>query len=67
LGGGSDTLSPDAAAYLRQGLYVATHQVFWGLLFVAVAVLLALLLAPRRFERHRLDEHGRRIHESASQ
>ncbi len=67
LGGGSDSLSPDAAAYLRQGLYVATHQVFWGLLFVAIAALLALLLAPRRFERHRLDEYGRRIHESGSQ
>ena len=66
LGGGSDSLTPDAVAYLRQGLYVATHQVFWGLLFVAVAVVLALLLAPRRFERHRLDEYGRRIRESAS-
>jgi EmrB/QacA subfamily drug resistance transporter len=63
LGNGPDSLSPDAAAYLRAGLYLATQQVFWGLLLVAIFVVLVLLLTPRRFERHRLDERGRRIRE----
>jgi MFS family permease len=63
LGNGPDSLSPEAAAYLRDGLYLATHQVFVGLLLVAIFVVLVLLLTPRHFERHRLDEHGRRIRE----
>jgi len=42
-------LSAGAAAYLRRGLYLATHRVFWGLAVVALAGLVALALTPRRF------------------
>lgn len=47
--GGSSGLSPDVAAYIRQGLYVATHQVFLALTIVAVATVLATLFTPRHF------------------
>jgi len=38
-------------AYVRQGLDLATHHVFVGLVAVAVATLLVLALTPRRFDR----------------
>lgn len=47
--GGSSHLSAAAAAYIRQGLYTALHQVFWALTIMAVATVLVLLFTPRNF------------------
>ncbi len=47
--GGASGLSAEVAAYVRQGLYVATHQVFWALTVVAIATVLVTLLMPRHF------------------
>lgn len=46
---------PGAAAnqlvdYVREGMYVAGHRVFWGLLVVGVVTMLVLMATPRRFE-----------------
>lgn len=49
-GSGSLGLSAAAVAYLRQGLYVASHQVFIALTLVAVLGVLVLLWTPRRFD-----------------
>jgi EmrB/QacA subfamily drug resistance transporter len=38
-----------ADAYLRQAIHDATHQVYVGLVLVALATLLVVLLTPRRF------------------
>jgi EmrB/QacA subfamily drug resistance transporter len=40
-----------AGAYVRQGLELATHRVFLGLVAVAALALVALLATPRRFEQ----------------
>jgi EmrB/QacA subfamily drug resistance transporter len=53
---GSSSLSPEVAAYIRQGLYVATHQVFWALTIVAVATILVTLLTPRHFATLRFND-----------
>jgi ABC-type Co2+ transport system permease subunit len=50
LAGGS-TGDPAVTSYVQHGLYLATHHVFVGLIAVAVAAALVLLLAPRRFPR----------------
>ncbi len=42
-------LGAAAGAYLRHGLYLAAHRVFWGLAVVALAGLVALAVTPRRF------------------
>jgi EmrB/QacA subfamily drug resistance transporter len=56
LGDGAASLSTAAVAYVRQGLYLATHQVFVGLTIAALVGIILLLLTPRRFERLRFDE-----------
>ena len=55
----SRRLGAAAAAYLRHGLYLATHRVFWGLAGVALAGLVALALTPRRFSPLRFPEDDR--------
>jgi EmrB/QacA subfamily drug resistance transporter len=47
--GGATQLSAAAAAYLRRGIYLGTHDVFLALTVVAVASIGALLLTPRAF------------------
>jgi EmrB/QacA subfamily drug resistance transporter len=54
LGGGSN-LSAAAEAYIRQGLYLATHRVFWGLAVVAVFCLIVLIVTPRQWEPLRFE------------
>lgn len=57
LGGGSHRVGSAATAYVREGLYLATHEVFVGLALVAVVGIVVLLLTPRRFARlHFQDE-----------
>lgn len=58
LGGGVHSLSPAAVSYIRQGLYLATHQVFVVLAIVACAGIAALLLTPRHFARLRFEDEG---------
>jgi EmrB/QacA subfamily drug resistance transporter len=48
LGGSITGLDPQALSYVRQGLYIGMHQVFWAILFAAVSVLLAEALMPRQ-------------------
>jgi EmrB/QacA subfamily drug resistance transporter len=48
-------LAPAAAAYLREGLYQASHLVFVGLVIIAVLGVLATLLTPSRFKNLDLD------------
>ena len=50
LGGTKSTLSPAATAYLREGLFHATHSVFIGLVIVALIGLAALAMIPRHLE-----------------
>ncbi|MQA87174.1 MAG: MFS transporter [Streptosporangiales bacterium] len=50
LSGGSHRLDPAAAAYVREGLFHAGRWVFVGLVVLAVLALLAVAIAPRRFE-----------------
>jgi EmrB/QacA subfamily drug resistance transporter len=50
LNAGGDTSSSAAAAFVRSALFDATHHVFVVLVFVAVAMVGALLLMPRRAE-----------------
>jgi EmrB/QacA subfamily drug resistance transporter len=57
--GGSSSLSEAALAYLRQGLYVASHQVFIALTLVAVGGVLVLLWTPRRFDTLTFPEEER--------
>jgi MFS family permease len=47
LGGGKIRLAPDVAAYVRLGLYHATHDVFFGILLVGVLGILAISAIPR--------------------
>jgi len=56
LGGGALTVSGAAADYARQGLYLAVHQVFWGLVIIAVVNIFVLLWTPRHFERLQFTE-----------
>ncbi len=42
-------LGTAASAYVRHGLYLASHRVFWGLAVVALAGLATLAFTPRRF------------------
>jgi EmrB/QacA subfamily drug resistance transporter len=44
------TAANQLVAYVREGMYVAGHRVFWGLLVIGVVTLLVLLATPRRFE-----------------
>jgi hypothetical protein len=48
-------LIPAAAAYLREGLYQASHLVFVGLVIIAILGILATLLTPSRFKDLDLD------------
>ena len=48
-------LAPAAAAYLREGLYHASHLVFVGLVVIAILGILATLLTPSRFKDLDLD------------
>jgi EmrB/QacA subfamily drug resistance transporter len=47
---GAANHSGPALAFVRDGLYVASHRVFFGLAAVALLGLLVVALAPRRFE-----------------
>ena len=58
---GDGALPAGAAAYLRQGLYLADRRVFWALAVIALAGLLALRIAPRRFAALRAGEAGERV------
>jgi len=58
LGGGSHRIGSAAAAYVREGLYLAAHEVFVGLAVVAIGGIVALLLTPRHFARLRFDDEG---------
>ena len=48
---GADRVSPAVAAYVRHGLYLATHNVFLALLLIAIAGLLILAATPRHFAK----------------
>jgi len=50
LGGGKVTLPPRTAAYVRTGLFHATHAVFLGIAATAVVALGALFMIPRRLQ-----------------
>jgi EmrB/QacA subfamily drug resistance transporter len=56
VGGGPTNLPPAVVAYLRQGVYVASHDVFWALVITSVGCVLVLLLVPRRFAPLRFAE-----------
>jgi len=58
LGGGTHRPSIGAVSYVRQGLYLATHEVFVGLAIVAVMGIAVLLIAPRHFAPLRFLEEG---------
>lgn len=47
--------APAAERYVRDGLYLASHRVFWGLAVAALIGCIALLGTPRRFEPLALD------------
>jgi EmrB/QacA subfamily drug resistance transporter len=49
VGGGATKLPAAVVAYIRQGVYVAGHDVFWALVVTAVGCVIVLLLVPRRF------------------
>jgi hypothetical protein len=48
LGSSIAGLDPKVLTYIRQGLYIGMHQVFWAVLFAAFSVLLAEVLMPRQ-------------------
>jgi hypothetical protein len=55
--GGSASRANDAvAAYIRQGLDLASHRVFHALAGIAVLGVAAVLAAPRRYTRLRFDD-----------
>jgi hypothetical protein len=56
LGGGKVSLAPTAAAYVRSGLYHATHDVFVCVVFVGVLGALAVAAMPRHLTTLELDE-----------
>ena len=60
LGDTGHTLDPIVVAYVRQGLYVATHRVFVVLAVIAVVGIVVLLLTPRQFTRLTFAEDGER-------
>ena len=47
LGGGKVSLGPKVASYVRSGLYHATHDVFIGIVAVAIFGLIAIAAIPR--------------------
>lgn len=49
LGSGAGAQHSPAGRYVQQGLYGAVHQVFVGLLIIALAGLVIVLLTPRKF------------------
>jgi EmrB/QacA subfamily drug resistance transporter len=51
LGDTGHALDPAVVAYVRQGLYVATHRVFVVMAVIAVVGIVVLLLTPRQFTR----------------
>jgi hypothetical protein len=53
--GGASKLSAAADAYIREGLNLAAHRVFWGLAVVAVGCVIVLLLTPRHWAPLRFD------------
>jgi EmrB/QacA subfamily drug resistance transporter len=55
LGGHHRSAQPAVAGYIRGALYQATHHVFLGLAVLAVLLVGALLLMPRRSEELRFD------------
>ena len=56
LGGGRVSLPSDVAAYLRSGLYHATHEVFIGVVVVGVIAMLAVAMIPRHLTPLVFDE-----------
>jgi MFS family permease len=50
LAGEGAALAPEAVAYIREGLAIATHQVFLGLVAVALIGVVILLWTPSRFD-----------------
>jgi hypothetical protein len=38
----------EVSEYIRHSLYLATHEVFWGLLLLTIAMFIAVWLIPRR-------------------
>ena len=56
LGGPASLRDPVAVAYVRHGLYLATHRIFIAVVVVAVACLVAELCIPRRVEALVFDE-----------
>lgn len=56
LGGGKITLPSAVVAYLRAGLYHATHDVFVGVVVVGFIALVAVLLIPRHLTPLSFDE-----------
>ena len=56
LGGGKVSLAPKAAAYVRSGLYHATHDVFVCVVFVGVLGALAVAAMPRHLTTLEFDD-----------
>jgi MFS family permease len=56
LGGGKVTLAPAAAAYVREGLYHATHDVFIGVVLVGLLCAGAIAAMPRRLSPLQFDD-----------
>lgn len=50
LGNGAHTLPAEAEAYLREGLFQASHQVFLALAIISLASIIALVLTPVHFK-----------------
>jgi MFS family permease len=59
LGDSGQALDAAAVAYVRQGLYVATHQVFICMAIIAILGVIVLLLTPRQFARLSFAEEER--------
>jgi hypothetical protein len=59
LGGGKVTLAPRAAAYVRSGLYHATHDVFVCVVFVGILGAFAVAAMPRHLTTLELDDAPR--------
>jgi EmrB/QacA subfamily drug resistance transporter len=67
LGGNTQQISSAAAAYAREGLYLAVHGVFWGLVIVAALSIVVLLWTPRHFATLTFEEDAaEEAHASAS-
>lgn len=59
VGGGPTHLPPAVVAYLRDGVFTASHAVFLALVITALACVAVLMLVPRRFEPLRFAEDER--------